>query len=528
MLLTLALLVTACGGGDDNGNGNGNGGGEEDKTTAVYHFYLGEAVGGGSKLFASNPRAIVGNVAEVKTESGSSLNIGDLDGNLNPDTYLIPHGKFNNDTVEDIHYPWLVVLNSDGVLYKIDALLSSGTPVAKQLSNKTAIAAICGQDSVTDYTDRNKSVFLFNEGSNSTCLSSSWRAISLGSDQNASVTNANKVIEGIRNAAGQLDSYLVKKGNRVQKVDLSFTQVTDLLQGLSGTPRKLTPNANGVYLFADDNSKNAGAIILYGYDSDANALSNSGDPLHTFGQKWVDYANDLDYLFFDDGDKIYRVNRSGGAVAQLLISGIPGGVRKFALTDKSIVYQDGNDDLHRVDKTALQNVHGTTGHNVSLASAVDAVFTSNNWIFWNTSSGVTNTAHFEKEDGTGHGMYSGNSSVNTFGAAWARVARKTTRSDEIGSEKGALWLYSASSDSTTSLYLNPLGATSLASTVLDLESTVDVINNVVMNTYEGSYALVSVLGATGETYAVDGAKTESMRIDSVDDTSDNAFELISP
>jgi Asp-tRNA(Asn)/Glu-tRNA(Gln) amidotransferase C subunit len=523
--LSMIGLLGGCGTEDDDDHDH-----DHDEVSKTYSFY----VNASGNLYAVDPSSATASAVEVKA-GVNSLVVADADADGDADAYFVQHGTYTSstDTISDLHYPWLVVL-SGGILYKVNTLVSAGTPTATQLSSSTGIAAVCSDDSVTNFSSSSSSTFLFKEQTGANCGTASWRAVAMSADDTVAVTNIKKVISGVYNSSGVLTGYLIKDSdNELSTVDTTFTTYTKVTDNSSaniaiGSPRLLVPNRTGTIIFSDDYTNSA---KLYAFDMNAGTITST-DVLHSFSTAWTTTTKDETYLYFDDGVDIYRVNRDGSAVSSALVTTTNGGVDKLTTTDDKLVYLNNNGDILSIDKTATSTAESALTIINTVAGSVDEVYTIDSTIYYN----VGDVAHYVRDDNTGVGSFTGDytaSPTNTTGAFWVGVIESTTRSDEKVKDKEAMVLFSASSDTENSFYEVPVafGTHTLGTAALSIDQTIDITNTAVFDAEEreGEYFLVSELGATGAVYAVNAHDSSSVRADdSTDSSGDEAAELLSP
>ncbi|MDH4276015.1 MAG: hypothetical protein OEW08_13355, partial [Gammaproteobacteria bacterium] len=532
-----AGILVACGGGS---SGDGTPPSTElpvAASTAFYRFYL----GANKQLFAVDPTHPSAGSIEVKA-SGTSLSILKY--------HWLRHAKFNSDELSDIHYPWLVVHSQTtgagiGNLYRINTLVSAGTPVANKLSTLSDIE-ICGQDAISDFANSSQSVYLFRTPNTGNCAGTdlSWKAVKMDADSNTTATSAFKVVQGIRSETGEITGFLVKRNNVLQQMDAQFSVASAVvlkdnnIQNIPlGTPERMSPNINGVYLFSTDN---AGQPYVYGFDTKLSKLTKGGAPLYHYEtvQSAATFlahgAVNTDYRFFDDGPSIIRLHRDGTSAATVFVSNIESRVQSMAWTDNHLVYFNGNGDVYKI----LQGNNGTVAE-TSLTPMVDTsvanIYTSGAWIFYTTiadNAGIfTYTAHYIREDGLGHGFFDGKYSAapqNKLGALWVTTLYGNARNDEVRYAKGDLVLFMASADTKNAFYKVVPGSSTPSSAVLEFDVSVNILENQFQgDDFEGDYTLLSVFGGTGTIYVINAATGTSARVDDgIPNSGDEAFSIL--
>ena len=517
----LILLLGACGGNGDDIDDHSH-----DAVTKTFSFYINDA----GNLYAVDPTNPTAGSIEVKAGS-SSLVVTDY--------HFIEHGTYNSttDTISDIHYPYLVVVNTDSPgpghsLFKINTLVSAGTPVASQLSNSSGID-ICSMDHVTNFASSSSAYFMFKEvATGGACSSSSWKMVSISDTSTKTPDNIKKVISGTYDSTGSLTGFLLKDSNNdLATVDTTLTTYTKIndassspINMLNMNPRRPTPNKTGTIILSTDNTTGG---KLYAYNMNSNAVTTA-NVLHTLDAFWVDNSKDENYLFFDDGTNIARINRDGSAVSTNIVTSVTTGITKLGITDNNLVFLNDAGSLYTVAKTSASVAESST---TLVSTNVTDFFTLGSNIFYN-SLGV---AHYVDEDGsTGAGSISGAYAGNATGAAWIGATESTTRSDELPKDKEHMILFTEASDTQNAFYkVDGVSLQQNNVAVLTLDASINISDALQFGSddREGDYSILAILtGApTGDAvYALNAHDGTTTRVDNSATTADDAKAVLSP
>jgi len=316
----------------------------------------------------------------------------------------------------------------------------------------------------------------------------------------------------------------------LKTVDADFvtnlTQINDASSNpiTLGSPDKVTPNANGIIMFLTNNDTTA---QLFSYNTTAGTASNT---LHDFTATAPNSMNrDANYYFFDYNNGIYRAPRSGAQTATEIVSNTGAAVDRIRLTTNRLVYQIGA-SIYAVDKNTTAVAHGsgsidTIANGDADTNSVKAV---GQWIFYTKASKTQ--AFYAKEDNTSTGSFIGDyasSPTNTSGAAWLAVNNSTTRSDEENSDGMGILLFTATSDTSNSIYSYTPGSTSMGIKLGDIANTYTANMISTDSSREGDDTLLN-LNNTEAVYMNTATANSLVRVDDTNSTSDDPSAIVSP
>ena len=483
---------------------------DDPSNTDTYLFYQG--ING--QIFAVDPTKSTDAITEI-TIASTSVDIGT--GGIR--TAYMVGGTFANDTLSDKHYPYLIFVNSDNLLYRIDTRLSNANLTPVQMTS-TAFGDLCNVNIVPDYTNEANSLFLFRFNEGTGCVTpSAWQAVTMNATSSTTVIPATKVISGIYSTTGFPGSLLARNNGNLSLANLALTIFTTLSPTTPvNSPRKLSANHNGIIMLATD--KDPGGEIL-GYNTDSGTLTNSGTTLYTLTAAWQDKVQDENNIYFDQGNDIIRVSKTGAGTATTVTSGIAGPVANIKLTDNYIVFKDNNGDLQRILKTVI------SGTPMLIETGIDSFFTNGSVILYNTSP-TTKVANIIKEDGTGLTSFTGEATAPALGAEWINVELLTTHADDFSRAKGKnILVYE--SDSGATFYALEETATTLTGAESILTVPVTSVALMDADVHEGNYALLTINGAGGAIYVYDKSAKSSTRLDDmVNSSGDESSAVITP
>jgi len=315
----------------------------------------------------------------------------------------ILHGTidFTNQKITGIHTRTIIYANiDDGKLYKID---TSKPPVPVQVSNETGGAAFCdphGAENEPDLSDHGKSVYIYQvPGNDGSCFTTDdvWKMVRLNMTASDSPITAKPIVTVLNDTStGAIIGFLAFEGNKLVGCDQNFLNCSDVLS-FTTDAEELGSNFSGdVILLVDDK--------LFHYDESTGVLS---PPLHFLGASLGAFSDgDGTNLYFEDGNKIFKLPMDGSANASLFQTEPPGNtIEEITVTPNNVVYTTTTNSV--LPETTLKVASKSGGAATDLIPATTdtlSIFTfiAGDSIYYDRASSTTHTRGVIKDDGTGN------------------------------------------------------------------------------------------------------------------------------
>ena len=387
--------------------------------------------GSGSYLFYSGSISAVDPAtpaSPITVEAGTDVDFNILEGvnKVFAGTYDAATKNLNN-----MHDHAIVYAKTNGKLYKVSALKSSGTPTPTQLSSETAADKICGWDGIAyDFANPDSSQIVYQTpGANTTCDDGDdvYKMVRLGmSAADAPVTAKHPIIDlNDWAATGALSGWLVNDAGALKRCDASFANCGASLKSIASSAEweDTVLGSNRILLNIDG--------ALYVYDGDANTLSTA---LHTIGgtNPYVSYSvDDAAKFYFSTSNapnSIYAVPVDGSALATSLVTDVAG-INDFDISDNKLLY---------TSATGIKVVAKTGGAASTLVTGTGTgIFqVSGNHVYYTLFNGAVPTAGMIDDDGSNKSELANadwiGSSVATswnLGASIVNVIQTITRAE---------------------------------------------------------------------------------------------------
>jgi hypothetical protein len=379
-LISLSLLMAACGGGSSEDTTDCSGGGSQpgcfdEAQSGRYLFYSGSLAaidpddpGTSVKLESSD--------AIVSSRSGYQLAIR-----------RFFSGSYDNSSriVSDYVIHALIYANTNGRLYKVSAEKEDDL-LTVQVSDESMADQICLQVSGTpvfdsrgmadDYANPDASQFVYSlageDGECDTVDDNVWKMIRLGMDSNDSPIDALPPLTALWNLDrdASVQGWLVNDSGVLKRCDEEFSHCGAGLIQVAEQARHLLDLGMNNHLLEID-------AQLYVYNGAANQLS---EPIYTIpqGELISSFTADQEMLFFASGFSIYRAPIDGDSEAVVIgeetwSSSEEAVVWNMSLTDNRIVYiKTQSDMVSGPEIRVLDKTGGTAETLISLDDSMQA------------------------------------------------------------------------------------------------------------------------------------------------------------
>lgn len=277
----------------------------------------------------------------------------------------IRHATFQSTPpirISDIHVQTLIYAKG-GSIFKVNAM-KPGLLTPIRISTETGATTICWTDTFEDFSDSNKSAYLYTlPGQDNKCQTDDdiWKMIKVGMTATdppipvmAIYVNANGPTQGAINplidpANGALIGFLVQDRNVLNRYDPNFANrslVTPLAEPVINLSNDRLHRQRRLVDISSDRFNRFMRVgdTLHRYNSATNTLS---PPLHTFGSYGPLFGqsdgDDVNLFFIDSGSNIFRVPLDGSGSSTLLVTKPSGLVINWIqLTDNKVIYGQGN------------------------------------------------------------------------------------------------------------------------------------------------------------------------------------------